>query len=57
MSLVKELSDSEGIEMPVIHLLGRVVLISNGHILLAHEIGADNEYCRSNRPYDFAIQK
>ena len=44
MSLVKELSDSEGIEMPVIHLLGRVVLISNGHILLAHKIGADNTF-------------
>ena len=30
--------------MPVIHLLGRVVLISNGHILLAHKIGADNTF-------------
>lgn len=44
MSLVKELSDSEGIEMAVIHLLGRVVLVSNGHILLAHEISADNTF-------------
>lgn len=30
--------------MPVIHLLGRVALISNGHILLAHEIGAENTF-------------
>ena len=28
--------------MPAIHLLGRVALVSNGHILLAHEIGAEN---------------
>jgi len=30
--------------MPVIHLLGRVALISNGHILLAHGIGAKNTF-------------
>ncbi len=28
--------------MSAIHLLARVVLINNGHILLAHEIGAEN---------------
>ena len=30
--------------MPAIHLLGRVVLISNDHILLAHGIGAKNTF-------------
>ena len=30
--------------MPAIHLLGRVALISNGHILLAHGIGAKNTF-------------
>lgn len=30
--------------MPAIHLLGRVALISNGHILLAHGIGAENTF-------------
>ena len=30
--------------MPGIHLLGRIALISNGHILLAHEIGAKNTF-------------
>ncbi len=30
--------------MPAIHLLGRVALISNGHIVLAHEIGAKNTF-------------
>ncbi len=30
--------------MPAIHLLGRVALISNAHILLAHEIRAKNTF-------------
>ena len=30
--------------MPAIHLLGRIALISNGHILLAHGIGAENTF-------------
>ena len=30
--------------MPAIHLLGRVALISNGYILLAHGIGAKNTF-------------
>ncbi len=30
--------------MPAIRLLGRVALISNGHILLAHGIGAKNTF-------------
>ncbi len=30
--------------MPEIHLLGRVALISNGHILLAHGIDAENTF-------------
>lgn len=30
--------------MPAIHFLGRVALISNGHILLAHGIGAENTF-------------
>ncbi len=30
--------------MSAIHLLGRVALISDGHIVLAHEIGAKNTF-------------
>ena len=30
--------------MPAIHLLGRVALMSNSHILLAHGIGAKNTF-------------
>lgn len=30
--------------MSAIHLLGRVALISNDHILLAHKIGAENTF-------------
>ncbi|HEC67189.1 MAG TPA: NUDIX domain-containing protein [bacterium] len=30
--------------MPAIHLLARVALMSNGHILLAHGIGAGNTF-------------
>lgn len=43
--------------MPAIHLLGRVALISNGHILLTHEIGAENTFLPGGHLFPFFYLK